>query len=149
MPKLIRWNTPFTDHRWPSVVLAIEQNQNSQANSGLRAIVAPHGIDKYPKYLVNFGEVIAFTCMEEAFCPQRDFNVATIDEGDLCAYQYIDSPWLKAYEEGRHFIANGSLGEFFHYVIFGGDNNVEVITANIAEIRKIEQSEILLIAYEI
>ena len=30
----------------------------------LKAVMAPHGLDEYPKYPVNFGNVVALTCME-------------------------------------------------------------------------------------
>ncbi len=149
MPSLVRWNTPFTDVRWPSVSVAVAEKLGTQGQTTLMAIIAPHGIDKYPKYIVNFGEAIAFTCMEEAFCPERDFYTATIEEPELATYQYLDSPWLKAYENGRHFIARGHLGEFFHYLIFGGDNNLEVITPYQPTIKIIEHSKILKIDFEV
>jgi hypothetical protein len=149
MPSLIRWNTPFTDSKWPSVIVAVDQKLRPEQQSSLMVIVAPQGIDEYPKYIVNFGEVIAFTCMEEAFCPERDYYTTTIEEPELAAYQYVDSPWLKAYENGRHFIARGHLGEFFHYLIFGGDDNVEVITPYLPTIEIIEHPKILRIDFEV
>ena len=111
----------------------------------MKAIVA-EDIYKYPKYLVDFGEVIAFTCMEEGFCPTRDFGSATIEDRNLSAYQFIDSPWVKSYEVG--FIGN-RFGKFFHYLIFGGDNNVEVVTPNIPKIDVIEKKTVLKIEYEV
>jgi hypothetical protein len=147
MAKLIRWETPFTDSQFPSVGLLI--STNADGTDILKAVVAPHGLDKYPKYLVNFGNVIAFTCMEEAFCPERDFGPAMFEERNLSAYQYLDSPWLKTYEGGIHFIAGGHPGPFYHYLIFGGDNDVEVVTPNTPTIDIIEQKEVLLIEYEV
>jgi hypothetical protein len=147
MAKLIRWETPFTDSRFPSVGLLI--HASSDGTDILKAVVAPHGLDEYPKYLVNFGNVIAFTCMEEAFCPERDFDPTMCEDRNLSAYQYLDSPWLKSYEDGKHFIAGGHPGTCYHYLIFGGDNNVEVITPNVPTVDIIEQKGVLLIKYEV
>lgn len=137
MSKLIRWDTPFTDVQYPAVefLTTIEQGKHN----ALQVLVAPKGIDKYPKYLIHFGEVIAFTCMEEAGAPQRDFNSASDVIPRLSAYQWIDSPWLKSYEAQIHFIPAGHLGYFSHYLIFGGDNNIEVITPYKPSIEVIER----------
>ena len=92
----------------------------------LKVIVAPFGLDAYPKYLVNFEHVIGFTCMEEAFSPKRDFDLSMLEEKDLSAYEYLDSPWIKSYESGIDVLPG--VGPLRHYLIFGGDNNVEVIS---------------------
>src|SRR2546423_1150155 len=147
MPKLVRWETPFSARQYPSVGLLI--STRSDGSDLLKAVVAPDGIDAYPKYLVTFGNVIAFTCMEEAFSPPRDFDSTMFDEKNLSAYQYLESPWLKAYENGQHFVGGGSPGPFYHYVIFGADNNVEVITPNIPTVDRIEAKGVLLIEYEV
>jgi len=137
MSKIIRWNTPFTDVTFPAVefLTTIEKDEYNI----LKILVAPSGIDKYPKYLIDFGQVIAFVCMEEAYAPERDFNSAFTTETNLSAYQWIDSPWLKSYEPQIHFIQSGHLGYFSHYLIFGGDNNVEVITPYEPTIETIEK----------
>jgi hypothetical protein len=147
MSRIVRWDTPFTDARVPSVGLLV--SLESDKTDLLRAVVAPDGLDEYPKYLVTFGRVIAFTCMEDAWSPERDFDYTKFEEKNLCAYQYLDSPWLKSYENGTHFIAGGHPGPFYHYLIFGGDNNVEVITPNIPAIDVIETSRVLFIEYEV
>ena len=143
MAKLVRWDTPFTDKPYPSVVLMI-----SPWTDLVKAIVAPLGVDAYPKYLVNFGNVIALTCMEEAFSPPRDFGPSLFEESNLSAYEYLDSPWLKSYEEGASVLPYGP-GPFHHYVIFGGDNDVEVITPNIPKVDRVEQKSVLVIEGEI
>lgn len=129
MSKIIRWDTPFTDTQHPAVefLTTIEQAKHN----ALKILVSPFGVDKYPKYLMHFGEVLAFTCMEEANAPQLiiDAELENDIEPYLSAYQYIDSPWLKSYETQIHFIPSGHLGYFSHYMILGGDNNVEIITA--------------------
>ena len=48
------------------------------------------------------------------------------DEKDLSAYEYLDSSWIKSYESGIDVLPG--VGSLRHYLIFGGDNNVEVIS---------------------
>ncbi len=148
MSKLVRWETPFTDTQFPSVALTVTSTVNQWDN--VKAIVMPQGTDKYPKYLVSFGEVIAFTCFEEAHAPERDFASATVEEENLCAYQYLDSPWLKSYDawiQHYHFPNESVLS--YHYLIFGGDNNIEVITTNIPTIEMVEDKTVLQIEQEV
>jgi hypothetical protein len=142
MSKLVRWETPFTNTKFPSVALIV--TSASDKWNDVKALVMPLGTDKYPKYLVSFGEVIAFTCFEEAHAPERDFSSATMEERELCAYQYFDSPWIKTYEDWvKHTSFPNEPVPLFHYLIFGGDNNIEVVTTTVPTLRKIEQSEIL------
>ena len=151
MSKIVRWETPFTDAFYPSVVVvAIPFTSGKPSN--LKVIISPGSIElPYPMYLVDFGEVLAFTCMEESCCPERDFSSSTFDETItrdkfVCALQWFNSPWLKSYE-GCHDLY--SEGKFSHYLIFGGDNNVEVITQNAPTIRVVEQKEILKMECEV
>ncbi len=152
MSRIVRWNTPFTDAFYPSVVLvATPFPLSSRKGVGAKVIVAPDGIDKYPKYLVDFGDVLVFTSMNESCCPKRDFGSETIDETlegnkSLCAFQWFNSPWLKSYEG---CFDPYSEGKFFHYMIFGGDYNIEVITQNVPTIRVVEQEEILKMEWEV
>ena len=145
MSRIVRWETPFTDAFYPSVVLlATPFPLMSQKGIGVKVIVAPDGIDKYPKYLVDFGEVLAFTCLDEGCCPERNFNSATFDETItsakfVCTLQWLDSPWLKSYEGCDD---PESKAEFSHYLIFGGDYNVEVITQNSPKIKVVKAKEV-------
>ena len=152
MSKIVRWETPFTDAFFPSVILlATFFPISSKEVNGVKVVVAPDGVDKYPKYLVDFGEVITFTCMDEGCCPQRDFGSATFDETItsakfVCSMQWFNSPWLKSYE-GCH--DPYSEGKFSHYLIFGGDNNIEIITQNTPTIRVVQQKEVLKMESEV
>jgi hypothetical protein len=151
MSKIIRWETPFTDAFYPSVVVVAIPFRSGKP-SNLKVIISPGSLElPYPMYLVDFGEVLAFTYMEESCCPERDFSSATFDETItkdkfVCALQWFNSPWLKSYE-GCH--DPYSEGKFSHYLIFGGDNNVEVITQNAPTIRLVEQKEVLIMECEV
>lgn len=129
--RFIRWETPFTDKRWPSAVILVQPVATGPYP--VSALVAPFGVDNYPKYLVHFGEAVAFTCMEEMHFPERDTAEAECKEEGLAAYEYLDSTWLKSYEKGEFFLFNidgGNSERLRHYLIVGGDNNIEVITKN-------------------
>jgi hypothetical protein len=147
MSKLVRWETPFTEAFYPSVIL-LNLTDVYESTDLLTVIVAPDGIYKYPKYLAKFENIIAFTCMEEAYSPEREYSEIEVEE-DVCAYEWIDSPWLKSYEQGEHFIAGGKPKPFYHYVIFGGDNNVEVITPNKALIEIVNEKTVIKINYTV
>lgn len=140
--KIIRWDTPFTDTRWPSVILITVPTGD---NYPVEVIVSPGGIEEYPKYIINFGDVIAFSCMEEAHFPERDIAEAECLEEGLSAYEFIGSTWLESYKNGDGFLFNindEDQEELRHFLIFGGDNNVEVITKNAPTFRRIDSQQV-------
>ena len=56
------WQTPFTFATHPSVSLITEPDGEGTA----LLVVAPGGLDTYPKYVVRFSHVFSITCGEEA-----------------------------------------------------------------------------------
>lgn len=140
--KFIRWETPFTDKRWPSATVMTGPNHPDYE---LEVVVALFGIDAYPKYIVNFGNVVAFSCMEEMYFPERDFSEADCEEEGLSAYEFVDSTWLESYRRGEFFLynADGENNELLkHFLIVGGDNNIEVITKNTPTFREVEDEKV-------
>ena len=140
--KLVRWETPFTDERLPSATVMTGPNH---PNYDLEVVVAPFGINTYPKYVVNFGDVVAFSCMEEMHFPERDFAEAECEEEGLAAYEFIDSTWLESYRKGEYFLFNtdgGNQEQLRHFLIVGGDNNIEVITKNLPKFRKVDDAKV-------
>lgn len=140
--KFIRWETPFTDKRWPSATVMTGPNHPDYE---LEVVVAPFGIDSYPKYVVNFGNVIAFSCMEEMHFPERDFAEAECEEEGLAAYEFLESTWLESYRKGEYFLFNegdNKNEKLRHFLIVGGDNNVEVITKHLPRIREVKDSKV-------
>ena len=131
MSEFVRGETPFTEIEWPSVVVIT--NRGSNGEYLLEVVVAPTGINQYPKYLVEFGDVVGFSAMEEMHFPDHDFKDAKTTEEKLCAYRFVESPWLKFYERGEYFLFNldgGTKETLTHYVIFGGDDILQVVTKN-------------------
>ncbi len=140
--RFVRWETPFTDKRWPSATVMTGPNH---PNYDLEVVVAPFGIDSYPKYIVNFGDVVAFSCMEEMHFPERDFGEAECDEEGLAAYEFLDSAWLESYRKGDYFLFNtdgGKEEQLKHFLIVGGDNNVEVVTKYTPTFRQVDGPKI-------
>lgn len=147
MNKLIRWETPFTETSYPSVGVYIEHGENEAIL--LSAIVAPEGIDEYPKYLLHFNEIIEFICYEEAFSPDRGYEKIEKEPKGLSAYKWLNSPNIKAYKEGSGFLASDDNAAMNHYVIFGGDNIVEIVTFNEYTIEKINSSKLIPITLKV
>jgi len=141
MSKLTRWDAPFADKFLPSVTLVTSSH-------GSVTVIVADAIDKYPKYQVSFDRVIAFTCMEEMHSP-RDFADVNIPEGKVCAFIWEDSPWLSSYEQGVHFVEEGNPVPLFHYLIFGGDNNVEIITASKPTVSVVNEKTLIAVHYQI
>jgi hypothetical protein len=90
----------------------------------------------------------AFTCLEEAFCPERDFDLIMFEVAGLSAYQYLDSPWLQSYARGSDTVTR-LLRPLSHYLIFGADNNVDVITSAVPTVEVIQEKTTLLFEYEV
>ncbi|MEQ1643520.1 MAG: hypothetical protein ABL959_08780 [Pyrinomonadaceae bacterium] len=142
LKKFIRWETPFTDTKYPSAVVITGPNDK---DCPVEVVVAPSGWDKYPKYVVDFGETIAFSCMEEMHFPERDFAEAETEDEGLSAYEFINSTWLEAYRDGEFFLFNTKEGDdeqLRHFLILGGDNYIEVITKNTPSIRRVDGAKV-------
>ncbi|MCA1588891.1 MAG: hypothetical protein LC734_00590 [Acidobacteria bacterium] len=149
MPRFVRWETPFTNSRWPSAIVVTEPIDSEVS---VNAIVAPGGIDQYPKYYVRFGKVVAFTCMEEMHFPERDTAEAACEEEGLAAYEYLESTWLKSYEKGEYFLFNtdgGTSERLRLYLIVGGDNNIEVITKNLPTFETLSEPTAIEIVFSV
>jgi hypothetical protein len=85
-------------------------------------IVAPGGLDAYPKYLVRFSLVFSITCGEEA-----GFDLDIGQEScpsNVIAYIWETSPHAAAYSSSAY----GAGCVVRHYVALGGDNVVGVVS---------------------
>lgn len=130
MSKLIRWETPFSDLIDPSAIALVNRDQNDIYAYPMEVIIC-NDLDAYPKFRVQFGQVIAFSAMEEMHNPMSYFKDVERDDNETCAYTFSDSPWVVAYGGGEGFVFQPDNGESLtHYVIFGGDDIVQVITKN-------------------
>jgi hypothetical protein len=90
--------------------------------------------------------------MEEAHFPERDFQEAEWEEEGLSSYEYLDSTWLKSYSAGEYFLFNtdfGSRERLRHFLIVGGDNNIEVITRHDPIFQQVSSSMTMSLDFEI
>jgi hypothetical protein len=138
---LIRWDVPFAEARDPSVSLIAEQGGDAAT-----LVVAPSGIDRYPKYLVRFGKVIALLCYEEAFAFDRGYRALSGIEPNCCAYLWTDSPWMQSYRKGADVL---DWKDLQHYLVCGGDSIVELIASGQPKVEWLDEKRVIETKYEV
>jgi hypothetical protein len=138
---LVRWDVPFAEVRNPSVSLITERGGDVAT-----LIVAPHGIDQYPKYLVRFDRVLAVLCYEEALALDRGYRALTGVHVSVCAYIWADSPWLLASCRHAEFLR---LTDLRHYLVFGGDSIVELLASGASKVERINERTVLETKHEV
>lgn len=141
------WETPFAREKWPSVTLIPDARGVSTA----AILVAPGGIDAYPKYLIWFAAVYAFASEEEAGgLSVYDGRVHGFPGEEGCAYIWRGSPQAAEYS-GLHpdVAARGGRGPMVHYLVFGADSNVGVVSAEHPEIERLDSPRTIIVAHEV
>ena len=106
-------------------------------------VVAPGGLDAYPKYTVHFTHVFAVSCGEEA-----GFVLDLGQEhgpADVVAQLWEASPHAAAYAK----TALGANLEIRHYVVFGGDNVASVVCGGRPIIKTLLGPTELAVAYAV
>ncbi len=136
MSKLVRWNVPFAEAFYPSVIATFATPTYSVSNSKTSVTV---GASDGANYLVECETTLAFSCLDESCAPQRDFGDTEIEDVKSCAWQWIDSPWIKSYE-GCNYDADAQPIPLNHFFIYGGDNIVEFLCRYEPVITKLEKS---------
>src|ERR1035438_3791843 len=86
---LVRWDTPFAEALDPSVSIITERGGDAAM-----LVIAPLGIDQYPKYLMRFDTVVVSLCYEETATLDRGYRSLTGIEPSVSAYIWRNSPWL-------------------------------------------------------
>jgi hypothetical protein len=145
MSRIVRWETPFADEFYPSVLPVAYPGAR-----GIQAKVLVSGkSDMW--YAVDFGDVLVCNIMDEGCCPHREFGEAVFDpsitsDTFVASLKWLDSPWLKSYEPCHDPYSDR---RFTHYLVFGGDTNLEVICSNEPTITLISPGEHLQIKHDI
>ena len=139
---LVRWDVPFAGSRDPSVSLITERGGDV-----VILVVAPHGIDQYPKYLIRFAKVLGFLCHEEALDFDRGYRALTGLEASVCAYVWADSPWLRA--SRGYALEFLRLPDLQHYLVFGGDSIVELLASGASKVERIDKKTVIETKYEV
>jgi len=136
------WDVPFREDSYPSVSLISEPDGDSTAI----LVVAPRGLDAYPKYIVRFSSVYSVTCEEEAHSAS-DFGESP--QG-VHAYIWSDSPISSSYQTlSPDFAFRGGGAHIRHYVILGGDNFAGVVTASEPTIERIDGPTTINVSYAV
>lgn len=138
--ELVRWDVPFAGARDPSVSLITEQGGDA-----VTLVVAPLGIDRYPKHLVRFDKVITLLCYEEAFAFDRGHRALSGIAPDCCACLWTDSPWMKSYRKGTEVF---DWKDLQHYLVFGGDSVVELIASGPPKVDRLDERRLIETKYE-
>jgi hypothetical protein len=138
---LVRWEVPFAEGRDPSVSLITEKGGDVAT-----LVVAPHGIDQYPKYLVRFDKALAVICYEEALDLDRGYKALTGIERSVCAYLWVDSPWLRASNGWAEVLR---LPDLRHYLVFGGDSIVELLASGESKVEQIDERRVIETTHEV
>ena len=133
------WETTFTFAPHPSVGLIVEPKGERTA----ALVIAPGGLDAYPKYVVWFFQVFAVTCGEEAGFLFELGQQASPREAT--AYIWSWSPHAAAYEE----TAFGAGLSVRHYVVFGGDNIASVIAGADPVIETVSEPREVVVRYAV
>ena len=136
MSKLIRWDTPFADSFFPSVTAGFTTADLHQETI-LRIVVSDGAV--FPKYSVEFRKVLVFSCVDEGCAPERKWPDTEQYDSNPCAWIWTDSPSIKSYQN-CNFDSDGLPEKMDHYLIFGGDNNVEVIAKDQPTINTLNES---------
>jgi len=138
---LVCWEMPFAEARDPSVSVI-----TGFGGDVVSVVVAPAGIDKYPKYLVHFSKVIMLLCYEEAHAFNRGYRDLPSIESRRCAYIWSGSPWLESYKRGAEVFGWKDLQ---HYVIFGGDSIVELIATGQPTVERLDKGKVIVTNHEV
>jgi hypothetical protein len=138
---LVCWDMPFAEARYPSVSVITESGGDV-----VSVVIAPAGIDRYPKYLVHFSKVITLLCYEEAHAFDRGYRDLSGIEQRCCAYIWSGSPWLESYKRGAEVFGWKDLQ---HYLIFGGDSIVELIASGQPMVERMDKNKIIVTNHEV
>lgn len=109
------WRTPFQKESFPSVWVTCE-------GGGLDSTSVFVG---WPaKWRIKFERIVGLKVNDETYDNNPRFWVDR-DEDDLCSYNWQNSPWLQDFNAEHVEVMEG--GKVIHYVLLGGDYNVEIL----------------------
>ena len=135
------WDVPFRKDVSPSVSLISEPDGDSTA----MLVVAPRGLDAYPKYLVRFSAVYALTLEEEA---EAVTELGQAPQGDY-AYVWADSPHAASYQTLLPDFAFRGGAKVSHYVVLGGDNIASIVSASEPIVERVDGPMTISIAHAV
>jgi hypothetical protein len=114
MSKLVEWETPFGSAAWPSVwVVTAPLLKNSVV------FVKADSLFK-----IEFQNILGLRVGDESYDDNTRFHIEG-NHGGCCSYIWRDSPWFSEFNVEHAQIVEG--GTVNHYVLLGGDLNIEIL----------------------
>ena len=138
LSQLTLWNTPF----WDAESLSVSVIADLEEVSTLTVVAAPDGIDRYPKYLLAF-RAAAFKSEDESVAPTKEFSTLRREPRQSCTYYWLNSPWLREYEETKSLVDMYYGGRLKHFVVLGGDTIVEILAVEDPEIKEVTSARVV------
>ena len=137
--KLQVWDTPFAETLFPGVAVA----PDAECSNCVSVVVSPSGIDQYPKYILRFEPFGAYRCDDESLASIESFNTVA-RSGSASTYKWEGSPWLEQFVKDSGGLANSYHGKpLEHFVILGGDLNVDVLAPNPPTVEVVNEPRVL------
>ena len=133
------WTTPFSTARLPSAYLILEPAGERTAT----LVVAPRGLDSYPKYLVHFQDVLAISCEEEIGALDSRWGIDSPQSS--CAFILEASPAVESYNSTPF----GMRVNLQHFLVLGGDNHVSIVARKSPMIEEVCSPQQLIVRHEI
>ena len=121
MSRLSAWNTPFSSAPWPSVSVISGRNLKDT-----RIFVTA---DR--DFVIRFEKILGLKVCDESYDKNSRFHIDR-DKENLCSYLWLDSPWLTEFTHESAEAVEG--GRLTHYLLLGGDYNVEVLAVGAVQI---------------
>ncbi len=125
--RLAIWNTPFSERTFPSVSL---RHGDSTSN-----YVITVRSDKM--YEVQCSSVVSVRVTDESFFPLDPINEIPRDTSS-CTYLWQNSRWVREFDCSCDMIHQAfGKNSLIHYILLGGDYNIEFLAAEVPEIVEI------------
>ena len=119
------WRTPFEAEEFPSVWVSY----NGLLDDALVSIGLP------ARWQIRFEHVVGLKVCDETYDHNPRFHVERDDES-VCSYTWEDSPWLSDFNADYVETLGGT--KVTHYVLLGGDYNVELLAYGSVEISPVD-----------
>lgn len=118
MSKLRVWNTPFKDDLYPAIWVEFASSFENTAVC----------IDSDKKWRITFENLMGIKVCDESYDKNIRFHITREGTTPLCTYTWQDSPWLADFNyEIPEIVFEKPV---IHYVLLGGDYNIEVLAAS-------------------
>lgn len=116
------WNSQFREIKYPAVELFL--TSEDVMHSHLNVMIC-RSLDEYPKYVIHFERYLSFRSNPEV---DYKFDFQLPDDSFIATNSIVldESPWLKSLTLAAEIF--NKERRFRHFIFFGGDNIVEVIT---------------------